>query len=321
VLAIGAWLVVDSAASAGIMVAATILLSRALQPVEHLISGWKHLIDARGAWRRLSAADTLAVPGTRLTLPAPAGRLEVERIVFAHDPSRLPLIKGVSFTLDAGESLGIVGASGSGKTTLARLLLGVWHPQSGVVRLDDASMSHWNRSELGAHLGYLPQDVSLFAGTVAQNIARLGEIDANRVIEAARLAQAHDMIQRLPDGYDTRVGEAGARLSGGQRQRIALARALYGRPKLVVLDEPDAHLDAAGAGALKSALRALKAGASTVIVVGHRAGLMTQLDKIAVMHEGALVAFGPPATVLAGPHARNVKALPVPVTGTREAAA
>jgi len=278
VLALGAWLVIDTGASPGIMVAATILLSRALQPVEHLISGWKYLVEARGAWQRLSA-------------------------------------------LEAGESLGIIGASGSGKTTLARLLVGVWQPQTGAVRLDNANMVHWDRGELGPHLGYLPQDASLFAGTVAQNIARLGTVDADQVIDAARRAQAHDMIQRLPDGYDTRVGDGGTRLSGGQRQRIALARALYGRPKVVVLDEPDANLDAAGVSALKAALRTLKASGATVIVVGHRAGLMSQFDKIAVMNEGALIAFGPAAQVLAGPHARSVQPLPLPVAGPKEVAA
>jgi ATP-binding cassette, subfamily C, type I secretion system permease/ATPase len=321
VLGIGAWLVVDAGASPGIMVAATILLGRALQPVEYLISGWKQLVDARGAWRRLSEPDALATREARLRLPAPAGRLELERVVFAHDVARPALIKGVSFAVEAGESVGIVGASGSGKTTLARLLLGVWHPQSGAVRLDDANIAHWDRNALGAHLGYLPQDVSLFAGTVAENIARLGPVDDDQVIEAARLAQAHDMILFLPDGYDTVVGDAGTRLSGGQRQRIALARAMYGRPKLVVLDEPDAHLDAEGQDALKAALRALKACGSTVVVVGHRAGLMAQLDKIAVMKEGALQAFGPAAAVLAGPHARNVHALPAPIPSLREAAA
>jgi PrtD family type I secretion system ABC transporter len=321
VLAIGAWLVVDSGASPGIMVAATILLGRALQPVEHLISGWKQLVDARGGWQRLSEPDALPARTERLRLPAPTGRLELERIVFSHDPARPPLIKGISFAIDAGASVGIVGASGSGKTTLARLLLGVWNPQSGTVRLDDANIAHWDRNELGAHVGYMPQDVTLFAGTVAQNIARLCPVDSDQVIKAAQLAQAHDMILRLPDGYDTVVGDTGTRLSGGQRQRIALARALYGRPKLVVLDEPDAHLDAEGQDALKAALRALKACGSTVVVVGHRGGLMAQLDKIAVIKEGALQAFGPAATVLAAAQARNVHVLPAPTPHTTEAAA
>ena len=321
VLGIGAWLVVGADASPGIMVAATILLGRALQPVEQLISGWKQLIDARGAWRRLCEPDTLAGRETRLRLPVPAGRLEIERVVFTHDTGRPALIKGVSFAVEAGESLGIVGASGSGKTTLARLLLGVWQPQSGTVRLDDANIAHWNRTDLGVHLGYLPQEVSLVTGTVAQNIARLGPVDAERVVKAAQLAQAHDMILRLPNGYDTLVGEAGMALSGGQRQRIGLARALYGQPKLVVLDEPDAHLDAEGEDALRAALRALKACGSTVVLVGHRAGLMAQLDKIAVMKEGTLQAFGPTATVLARLNARNVHTLPATTPGTQGAVA
>ena len=320
-LGIGAWLVVDAGASPGIMIAATILLARALQPVEHLISGWKQLVDSRGAWQRLAEPDALAAPEARLRLPAPAGRLELERVVFAHNTARPPLIKGISFSMNAGESLGIVGASGSGKTTLARVLVGVWQPQSGAVRLDSANLAHWDRTALGAHLGYLPQDASLFAGTVAQNIARLGPIDAGEVIKAARLAQVHDMILRLPDGYDTVVGDAGTRLSGGQRQRIALARALYGRPKLVVLDEPDAHLDAEGEDALKSVIQALNACGTTLAVVSHRAGLIGQLDKIAVLKEGALQAFGPAAGMPGGAHARKVHVLPASASSARGAVA
>jgi ABC-type protease/lipase transport system fused ATPase/permease subunit len=216
--------------------------------------------------------------------------------VFGHDPSRPALIKGVSFTLGAGESVGIVGSSGCGKTTLARLLLGLWTPRSGTVRLDDADISQWNRNDLGVHLGYLPQEASFFDATVAQNIARLGVVDDEQVIRAAQLAHAHDMILRLPQGYDTLLSDAGVALSGGQRQRIALARALYGQPRLVLLDEPDAHLDAEGEAALKAALHALKASGTTVVVVGHRAGLMAQLDTIAVMKDGALQLAAPATT-------------------------
>jgi PrtD family type I secretion system ABC transporter len=311
-LAVGAWLVIADGASPGIMVATTILLGRALQPLEQLIAGWKLQLEARGAWRRLSerpladtqmpaanhAPEIASEPGTRLILPAPQGCLDVERVIFGHTPLRPPLIKGVQFSLEAGTSLGLVGPSASGKTTLARLLLGLWRPQSGCVRLDGADIALWDRDALGAHVGYLPQDVELFAGTVAENIARLSRVDDAQVVEAARLAHAHDMILRLPQGYDTPIGAGGAWLSGGQRQRIALARALYGNPRLVVLDEPNANLDAEGDDALRAALAALKARGVTVVLIGHRPALMAQLDKIAVLNDGALAAFGPSATVL-----------------------
>jgi PrtD family type I secretion system ABC transporter len=296
-LGIGAWLVVSEHASPGIMVAATILLGRALQPVEQLIAGWKSFVEARGAWRRLDQPGSAPAEHSTLALPAPRGRLEVERVVFSASAQRAPLIKGVSFSLDAGESLGLVGPSASGKTTLLRLVLGVWKPQSGTVRLDGADIAQWDRNALGKHVGYLPQDVELFAGTVAQNIARLGMVDDARVVEAARLAHAHEMILHLPQGYDTPVGDSGAMLSGGQRQRIALARALYGTPRLVVLDEPNANLDAEGEAALAAALVELKQRGSTVIVVSHRPALISQLDQLAVLKDGVLEAFGPAAAV------------------------
>ena len=297
-LAIGAWLVVGTAASPGIMVAATILLGRALQPAEQLITGWKALVNARGAWQRLIArADAPSADGD-LSLPDPIGRVEVERVVFHMAPARPALIKGVAFALEPGESLGIVGASASGKTTLLRLLLGIWRAQSGVIRLDGADISRWNRDALGRHVGYLPQDVELFAGSVAENIARLGAPDSAMVVAAAELAHAHEMILRLPEGYDTQIGAGGALLSGGQRQRIALARALYGNPRLVVLDEPNANLDGEGELALAAALKALKARGVTVILVGHRPSMVSQLDKLAVLKDGALEAFGATATIL-----------------------
>lgn len=298
-LGIGAWLVIGAEASAGIMVAATVLLGRALQPVEHLISGWKGLIEARGAWQRLSAAKEHApVNATRVELPAPTGRLDLEKVVFSFAAERPPLIKDVGFSLAAGESLGIVGPSASGKTTLIRLILGIRQAQAGVVRLDGADITQWNRASLGAHLGYLPQDVELFPGTVAENIARLGEVDSAAVVDAARLAHAHEMILRLPEGYDTQIGEAGAVLSGGQRQRVALARALYGSPRLIVLDEPNANLDAEGEAALLATFAELKARGATVIMVSHRPALMSQLDKLALLRDGTLEAFGPTHIVL-----------------------
>jgi PrtD family type I secretion system ABC transporter len=297
-LALGAWLVIGAHASAGVMIAATILLGRALQPVELLIGGWKQLIEARGAWRRLSERSWVLPDADRMALPAPSGRLEVDRLLFGTVANRPPLIKGVAFTLEPGTSLGIIGPSASGKTTLVRLILGIWKPQGGVVRLDGADISRWDRDALGAHIGYLPQDVELFAGTVAENIARLGPVDAERVHAAARLANAHDMILRLADGYDTQIGESGAVLSGGQRQRIALARALYGNPCLVVLDEPNANLDAEGELALRAALAALKERGVTVIVVGHRPALMARLDRLAILNDGAIEASGPANEIL-----------------------
>ncbi|MBC7994017.1 MAG: ATP-binding cassette domain-containing protein, partial [Rhizobacter sp.] len=255
-------------------------------------------VDARGAWQRLQARSTPEA-ASPIDLPAPSGRLEAEGVVFSVAAGRAPLIRGLSFQLAAGESLGIVGPSASGKTTLLRLMLGIWKPQAGSVRLDGAEVAQWGRAAWGRHVGYLPQDVELFAGTVAENIARLGEIDSAQVVEAARLAQAHDMILRLPQGYDTPIGEAGAVLSGGQRQRIALARALYGEPRLVVLDEPNASLDAEGEQALGEALKTLKQRRVTVVMVSHRPALMSQLDKLAVLRDGVLDAFGPSAAVLA----------------------
>jgi PrtD family type I secretion system ABC transporter len=296
-LGLGAWLVIEMQASAGIMVAATILLGRALQPVEHLIAGWKFLLESRSAWRRLQ--ERTAEHGTfEVELPTPSGRIDVERLVFSIATNRPALIKGIALSLAPGESLGVIGPSASGKTTLIRLMLGIWKPQAGVVRLDGADIARWDRDSLGRHVGYLPQDVELFAGSVAQNIARLGEVDSERVVTAAKLAHAHDMILRLPEGYETQIGDAGAVLSGGQRQRLALARALYGDPKLVVLDEPNANLDIEGEAALSSALRELKARSVTVIMVSHRPALMGQLDKLAILKDGSLEAFGPSAAVL-----------------------
>jgi len=320
-LGVGAWLVIGAGASPGVMVATTILLGRALQPLELLVSGWKQQLEARGAWRRLNERRSPSQAEPPLSLPTPSGRLDVERLVFGHEANRPALIKGAQFSLEAGESLGLIGPSASGKTTLARLLLGIWRPQSGTVRLDGADIGHWDRDALGAHLGYLPQDVELFAGTVAENVARLGPVDDERVVAAARLAHAHDMVLRLPQGYDTPIGDGGSRLSGGQRQRIALARALYGDPKLVVLDEPNANLDAEGDQALRAALQTLKARGTTVIVVGHRPALMASLDKIAVLKDGAVVAFAAAAALLpqlaasAAPAQRKPASNPVTALG------
>ena len=293
-LATGAWLVIDLHVSPGVMMAATILLGRALAPVESAIGGWKQLVDARSAYRRLTAqfasGDNVA---DATPLPSPSGVVAIERVVFGVRGQERPILKGVTFQLDAGESLGVIGPSGSGKSTLARLVLGIWKPASGHVRLDGADIASWPRERLGPHLGYLPQDVELFAGTVAENIARMGEVDAEAAIEAAQRAHVHDLILRLPQGYDTEIGDGGAVLSGGQRQRIALARALYGAPRLVVLDEPNANLDAEGEEALMRAMLALKAAGSTVIVITHRPALLANVDKALVLRNGVVELFGP----------------------------
>lgn len=299
-LGVGAWLVIVDNVSPGVMVAGTILLSKAFQPVELLITGWKSLIEARGAWYRLSQqTEANQEPESLLTLPKPTGRLEVERVVFGGSPGKPAFIKGIAFSLQAGELLGVIGPSASGKTTLARLILGIWKPQAGCVRLDGADTAQWPRQELGQYVGYLPQDVELFSGSVAENIARMGAVDSDAVVLAARQANAHDMILRLPEGYETQIGEGGASLSGGQRQRLGLARALFGEPQLVVLDEPNANLDRDGEIALGAALAELKQRGATVVLIGHRPAMMAQTDKIAVIKDGQLEAFGPTQEILA----------------------
>ena len=297
-LAAGAYVVIDHQVSAGVMMAATILLGRALAPVEQLVAGWKHLIEARAAWRRLDELFKSRNDEQSTTaLPAPQGRLAVERVVFGVKGADRPIIRGASFSLPAGESLGVIGPSASGKSTLARLIVGIWRPVAGTVRLDGADVSTWPREDLGRHIGYLPQEVELFPGTVTQNIARLGEPDAAAVIRAAQRANVHELILRLPNGYDTEIGERFA-LSPGQRQRIALARALYGDPRLVVLDEPNSNLDADGEQALLATMRALKEQGVTVVVVAHRPSLLVGVDKVLVLREGNVEAFGPRGEVL-----------------------
>lgn len=298
-MAIGVLLLIDENTSPGVLLAATFLVSRAMSPVEQLIGSWTLIAEAQGAYRRM--ADLIKnnpAPNPRTELPVPTGQINVEQLVFAIALTGRPIIRGISFEIKAGESLGIIGPSASGKSTLARLLLGVWQPSAGVVRLDGADIHTWSREQLGPHIGYLPQDVELFAGTVAENIARMGEIDSAAVVKAAQRAHAHELILRLPKGYDTEIGESGAVLSGGQRQRIALARALYGNPRFVILDEPNSNLDGEGENALMRALREMKQDGVTIVVIAHRPALFAQFDRLLVLREGAIEAFGPANEVL-----------------------
>jgi PrtD family type I secretion system ABC transporter len=298
ILALGAWLVVSQEASAGVMIATTILLGRALQPVEQVVSSWRLLSDARAAYRRLrELVRDFDAGDERVEIPRPAGRLVADGISVRMPGHDAPVLSSVAFSLEAGEVLAVIGPSAAGKSTLARVLTGVWRPQAGTVRVDGANVATWPRAQLGPGIGYLPQDVELFEGTVAENIARLQPVDSSAVIAAAMSANVHEMILALPRGYETAVGAQGSLLTPGQRQLVGLARALYGAPRFVVLDEPDANLDAGGEAALANALRALRDGGVTIIVITHRPSLVSHVDKILVLHAGRIQQFGPASQV------------------------
>jgi ATP-binding cassette subfamily C exporter for protease/lipase/ATP-binding cassette subfamily C protein EexD len=298
-LGLGAYLVLTQQASAGVMIAVTVLLGRAVQPIEQLVGSWRMLTDARAAYFRLKELAKDFDKGTaRVTLPRPEGFLTVEGASYRPRGSDQLILANIAFNLNPGEALAIIGPSAAGKSTLARLLTGVWAPTSGKVRLDGADVAYWPREDLGPWIGYVPQDVELFDGTVAENIARLGVVDSEAVVAAAQRANAHELILSLPQGYDTPVGEQGARLSPGQRQRVALARALYGNPRLVVLDEPNSNLDGAGEAALAQALVALRKEGVTSIVVTHRPSLIAHVDKILVLAAGRVQQLGPAGQVL-----------------------
>jgi ATP-binding cassette, subfamily C, bacterial len=294
ILGTGAYLVIQRELSPGGMIAGSILIGRAMQPIEVAVSSWKGFIAARGAYDRLRNLLNLAgQEPDRMSLPRPQGALQVSDLISgAPGPNNPPILKGVAFNLAAGEIMGVVGPSAAGKSSLARVLVGVWPALRGTVRLDGSDLPHWNSEELGRHIGYLPQDIELFSGTIAENIARFQDIDTEEVIFAANLAGCHEMIQRLPHGYNTQIGDGGQALSGGQRQRLGLARALYGKPSLVVLDEPNANLDAAGEEALLAAMHSLKAMTTTVVIITHKINILAAVDKILIMADGAVTAFG-----------------------------
>jgi ATP-binding cassette, subfamily C, bacterial exporter for protease/lipase len=325
-LCIGCLLVLNLEATAGVMIASSILVSRLLQPIESSIGQWRQFVLARHSYNRLTQFYKLPMPRiSTVSLPEPRGDLKVHNLTYVPPGLPTPILRGVSFDLRAGESLAIIGPSASGKTTLARLIVGVLRPSVGNVRLDSAETFDWKREEFGRYCGYLPQDIELFPGTISSNIARFQDSTSEKVIDAAKMAGCHDLILHLPDGYDMTVGEGAHRLSGGQRQRIGLARAMFGRPKLVVLDEPNSNLDNIGEEALIGTMQRLKSIGSTVVVVAHRTTLLRSVDKILVLRDGRVTNFGPAAKVLQDLNVlTNVdvdqeKAAPRPITLTQAA--
>ncbi len=318
ILGLGALLAVEHIVTPGIMIAASILMGRALAPIDMLIGTWKGFVSARSAYHRLNELlHTVPERPRYLSLPPPTGALSLENIVVVPPGSQTPAVRGVSLSIAAGESVGIIGPSAAGKSTLARAVLGIWPLYAGKVRLDGADIQNCNRDELGPYLGYLPQDIELFDGTVAENIARFGALDPDQVVAAARKAAVHEMILQLPQAYDTRIGEGGAALSGGQRQRIGLARALYGDPMLVVLDEPNSNLDDQGEAALAQALLEMKRLGSTVLIISHRISILQVVDKVLVLREGQAQQFGPRDQVLA--QFTRPTAVPTPQPATSQA--
>jgi ATP-binding cassette subfamily C protein len=301
-LGVGAYFVIRQELSAGAMIAASIMMGRALAPVETVIANWRGFIAARDSLRRLSAGLAQLKPDTAVTdLPPPRRSLEVQHLSLVAPGMQTPIVRDISFKLTAGEALGIIGPSGAGKSSLVRGLVGIWQPARGAVLLDDAALPQWSRASLTDSVGFLGQSIELFNGTVAANIARMAEKpDSDAVLAAAAAAGAHEMILRLPKGYDTEIGDAGASLSAGQRQRIAFARALYRDPFLIVLDEPNSNLDAEGDAALQRAIETAKERNAIVVMIAHRPSALAACDKVLVLTNGAQQAFGPRDEVVRG---------------------
>ena len=299
VLGLGALLVIEGKMTPGMMIAGSILMGRALSPVEQLIGVWKQFASTRSAYERLTKLlETNPAREAGMELPKPVGALSIEGVTAAPPGSKVAVLNGLSFAIAPGDVLGVIGPSGSGKSTLARLMVGVWPAAVGKVRLDGADIYRWNKDQLGPNIGYLPQDIELFAGTVSENIARFGEIDAEQVIVAAKRAGVHDMILHFPQGYDTRLGEGGAGLSGGQKQRIGLARAMYGDPSFIVLDEPNSNLDDVGEQALVEAITDLRERGKTIVLITHRTSIIGVTSKLLLLRDGAARLFGPRDDVL-----------------------
>ncbi|WP_296742686.1 type I secretion system permease/ATPase [Mesorhizobium sp.] len=303
ILGAGAWLVLGGKMTAGMIFASSLVSSRALQPLDQLIGSWRQIVDARRAWRRLGEALAgQPQEGGKLALPDPSGAIAVQDLVFTAPkalPGAAPIIKRLNFAIAAGQAVAIVGPSGAGKSTLARLLVGATQPTSGAVRIDGADLRTWDENQIGRHIGYLAQEVELFPGTIAQNVARLDpDADDAAIVEAAKRADAHELIVAQPDGYQTRIGPSDRTLSGGERQRIGLARALYGKPRILVLDEPSTHLDGTGEASLEAVLAAARAAGVTVIVITHRPSIAMACDRVMLLRGGMIEAFGPSTDVL-----------------------
>ncbi|CAK0740673.1 Alkaline protease secretion ATP-binding protein AprD [uncultured Gammaproteobacteria bacterium] len=299
ILGLAAYLVINQATSAGAVFASSLLLGRALAPVEHIVGVWKQVVDVQAAFRRLVAElKAYPIPVPAMPLPKPVGRMEVDRVFFSMPRADRAVLRNISFTLDAGDVLAVIGPSAAGKSTLMRLLVGVWRAGGGTVRLDGADLVTWDKQDLGQHIGYLPQNIELFSGTVQENIAKFSGGSPDAIIEAAKLAGAHDLILQLSRGYDTDIGEGGCFLSAGQRQRIGLVRAAFGDPSLVVLDEPNSNLDSEGEAALRLLIYRLKQRGTTVVMVSHRASVLDVVDKILVLRDGQVEQFGEKGDVI-----------------------
>ena len=293
ILGLGAYLAINMEVTPGMMIAASIIMGRALAPLDLIIGSWKGFSSARSSYERIEGLlNDFPKDKEYMQLPAPKGEITLENVVVIPPSGTVPSLKGISMKIEKGDVVGIIGPSAAGKSSLARVMLGLWPLSNGVARIDKADISQWDREDLGKYVGYLPQDIELFEGTVSQNIARFGEVEPEKVVEAATKAGVHEMILKLPEGYDTKIGPGGASLSGGQRQRIGLARALYNNPVFIVLDEPNSNLDDVGEAALVEAIKTLRAGGTTVVIITHRTNVLQATNKLALINNGVLELYG-----------------------------